>query len=236
MRIRIVVPAYNEEKRLLRTVVVMCEYLKGKVDADILLVNDGSTDGTLGQMQAISGHFSNVHYISYSQNKGKGYAVRAGMLMGNGYDYILFSDADGSSHLRYIIPKLRDNCHSVIITNREMQGSKVSDLSFSRWIASRVYWLLRLVLLQEPIRDTNNGLKAFRGDVAQAIFSRSRIDGFSFDVESLFIARNLGFSVREVPVVWLNTPDSRVKLFKHSVGMLLDLARIRMNAVRGLYK
>lgn len=233
MKIRIVVPAYNEEKRLPRTIKIMRGYLKdNKVDADILLVNDGSTDNTLEVMRKFSDLYPDVHFISYSQNKGKGYAVRAGMLMANGYDYIVFSDADGSSHLKHIIPYLEGD---VVITDRELLQSKVSDLSFSRWVASRVYWLVKLVLLQEPIKDTQNGLKAFRGDVAKAVFDLTKIDGFSFDIESLFIARRKGYSIAQVPVVWLNTPDSRVKLLKHSFRMLWDVFKIRWYAWKGDY-
>ena len=235
-KVRIVIPAYNEQDRLPKTVNVMNEYLDGVdgVNADILLVNDGSTDDTLHVMKRLSREFSNVHYISYNRNRGKGYAVRAGMLMGDGYDYYVFSDADGSSHLRFIIPYL--NIADVVVTDRELKDSRVYNQSSKRKLFSRVFFICRFLLLSDRIPDSNNGLKSFKGTYATNIFGASKLDGFGFDVEALHIAKANGLFVRRVPVVWVNTPDSRVKLFKHSIRMFLDLLRIKFYSLHGDYK
>jgi len=242
MRIRIIVPCYNEENRLVKTINEMVSYLDDiNVKADILLVNDGSTDKTLNVIESLAIKYFNVHYLSYKPNRGKGYAVRAGMLTANGYDYLIFSDADGSSHLRYIIPYVlhsRNHNHSrddIIITSRELDDSEVSDISFMRWLASRVYWITKSIVLQELHKDLQNGLKAYRGTIAAKIFSYARMDGFSFDVEVIKIAKIYGYKVKEVPVVWINTPDSRVSIIKDSFRMFFDLFLILYHYIVGDY-
>ena len=237
IKVRIVIPAYNEAGRLPSTIKAMKKYLDSQeyIDADILMVNDGSTDKTRKVMEYLSMQYEKVHYISYDKNKGKGHAVKIGMLVSNGeYEWYIFSDADGSSDLRYIVPNLVDSVEPIVITNRELEDSKISDTSLLRFLSSRMYFFIKLILLGNKISDTQNGLKAYHRSVCHFLFKRQLINGFSFDVEILYIAQLNDIMVNEVPVVWLNTADSRVRLFRDSWRMFKELLLIRKNKVRYL--
>jgi len=237
MRLRIVVPCYNEELRLEKSVKLMIKYLRNmKIKYSIMLVNDGSKDNTLNVMRRLVSQFPNVQYLSYDINRGKGYAVRAGvMTTPDDFDYICFSDADGSSHLRYLVPHLGLDSSDVVITNRDLKGSQISSQSILRWFASKIFIMFRFLIVGETISDTQNGEKGFKTSVAKHIFSLSQIDGFSFDVEILHIAKKHGYRIDQVPVVWNDTEDSRVHIVRDSLKMLRQLFTIRWNSVSGYY-
>jgi dolichyl-phosphate beta-glucosyltransferase len=236
MKTRIIIPCYNEQDRLEKTVMQILEHIdrKGYV-VDIMMIDDGSTDDTLKVMQKLS-KVSRVNFMTYNPNRGKGLAVRFGvMATPDDYDWIVFSDADGSSHIKYIMPSLEALGNDVIITNRELETSKVSDVSVLRFISSRIFYLLKFILLGQRISDVQNGLKAFRVPMAHKLFEKSRLDGFAFDCEIIYIAQKNGVDVAEVPVVWLNTPDSRVRVVRDSWKMLKDLFKIRYYEKKGYY-
>jgi dolichyl-phosphate beta-glucosyltransferase len=231
MRIRIIIPCYNEEKRVGRTIFQTMGYLDNiaGLKYNILAVNDGSTDKTEIVLKTLSEAFRRkVSYVSYGVNRGKGYAVRYGMLLSGQYDWLVFMDADGSSHISNIIPFLKRCKEDIVITDRELDGSKVSDVSVVRWISTNIFYLLRLAVLGLTVMDTQNGLKAFKQKVAKDIFTVAIIDRFSFDVEILYLAKKLGYAVKSVPVTWINDKyDSRVRLVADSWQMLKDLFRIQ---------
>jgi glycosyltransferase involved in cell wall biosynthesis len=241
MKIRIIIPCYNESKRIGKTVFETINYLdefKKNLKYDIMLVDDGSADNTLTVIKALQDVLgkSKIGYITYECNRGKGYAVRSGMIADGfmSFDWLIYMDADGSSHIKYIVPWLMEDCkEDIIITDRELPESVVSETSLSRRFASWIFYVLRLVVLGLSYRDTQNGLKAFRVSNATSaltprIFLHCQVDGFSFDAEILYLAKILDYGVKSVPVIWLNDKkDSRVRFFRDSWKMFWDLLRIR---------
>jgi dolichyl-phosphate beta-glucosyltransferase len=226
----VVVPAYNEAARIGRTLKIMKRYLQSqlrvnKIRSEVIVVNDGSKDKTCA---VIAKSHPWVHLIPRKANKGKGYSVREGVVEALHImpeaDYIIFTDADGSSHLRYMIPQLKCG-KDIIITNRELKESYILNTSKWRRLSSRGFYMLNRILLGLKITDTQNGLKAYSANVARKLFTLAKEDGFCFDAEVLFLATKIGYQVKQVPVVWRNTLDSRVK-FKHLFIMFNDTLRI----------
>jgi dolichyl-phosphate beta-glucosyltransferase len=236
MRIKIVIPCYNEGERIIKTLDAIREYIS-KFPTHfftVVAVNDGSKDNTLDVIRGYSEKLP-LKYVNYSPNRGKGHAVKKGMINYPGFDYCIFTDADGSSHLKYILPAVLEDKYDIIITDRELPGSEISDVSPMRFISTRLYNLTKKILLSEPMYDTQNGLKAYRGEIAHKLFKASKIDGYCFDVEVLHIARKHNYDIHRVPVVWLNEPeDSRVK-FKHNFIMFRELVKIRSYSRAGDY-
>ncbi|MEK6634755.1 MAG: dolichyl-phosphate beta-glucosyltransferase [Planctomycetota bacterium] len=235
----IIIPAYNEEKRLLPTLSNVCAYLSPKnYPYEIIVVDDGSKDNTLQITQNFAESAKNIIILANGQNKGKGYSVRKGMLSAKG-EYIFFTDADLSTPIEEIdkcLPYLI-NGYDVVIGSRSMPGSNI--IVHQPWYREKMgkifNFIVNMVLLRGII-DTQCGFKGFKREVAKTVFSRCKIDGFSFDVEALYLSRKFNFKIKEIPIQWENSALSKVSPIKHSLQMFNDLIGIKIKAIKGYYK
>lgn len=202
---------------------------------EALVVENGSQDRTLQIAQDFAQKYPNFRVIS-EQARGKGLAVRRGMLAAQG-EYRFMCDADFSMPAveinRFLPPALTGV--NIAIASREAPGAVRYNEPRYRHLVGRVFNTLIRILTLPDLHDTQCGFKCFRGDVAEDLFRRQTITGWSFDVEVLFIARRLGYSIVEVPIPWFFNPDSKVSVLRDSVRMALDLIDIRRKAIQGVY-
>lgn len=239
--ISIVIPAYNEEKRLPATLDRVLDYLNGKTFrfSEILVVDDGSTDNTAGAVERAALLHPCIRLLRNPGNRGKGFSVRHGMLEARG-DWILFSDADLSApieELDKLTAAAFEKNASVTFGSRALNRALIANhQSIFREFAGRFFNLVVRAATGLHFWDTQCGFKLFDAQAAREIFPRQQLDGFSFDVEDLFIARKLGFKCVEVPVRWSHAEGTKVSMTRDSVRMFADLARIRWYELRGCYK
>ncbi len=232
----IVIPAYNEEARLGNTLKRMLAYFDAQcLPYEILVVSDGSTDGTADVVEQISGRRPNVLLLSYMPNRGKGYAVRYGMLRARG-ERILFSDADLATPIEEI-EKLNarlDTGSDIAIGSRDVLGSElVKRESLIRELGGKTFNKLVRLLTVPGIHDTQCGFKLFTRSAAQAVFSRCQVDHFAFDVEALYLAtRVFTMSVAEVPVRWAHQEGSKVRFWRDGFRMVKTVFKIRTTRYR----
>lgn len=225
----IVIPAYNEARRLPRTLDFILAFLrKQPYEAEIIISDDGSKDRTIRLAQDILRKC--VHQIlTVPKNKGKGHAVRKGMLAARG-QYLLISDADLSTPIEEVrrFLKYLEGGEDIVIGSRALEDSRVEiHQGFLRETMGRIYnWIARLLSFH-GIKDSQCGFKCFRAEVAKKIFKLQKINGFSFDAETVFLAQKLGYKIREEPVIWRNSAQSRVRLIKDPLAMFFDLFKIR---------
>ncbi len=231
--ISVVIPAYNEEQRIGDTLKKVAEYFKGKKH-EIIVVSDGSKDKTKQTVEKLK--LPHTRVIEYQPNRGKGYAVRTGMLEAKG-DYILFSDADLSTPIEQF-NKFSPYFHEadVVIGSRALPKSMITKHQpWYRELIGKVFNKIVRVCTVRGVYDTQCGFKMFSKKAAKDIFSRATIDGFSFDVEALMLARKLKYKIMEIPIVWMNDERSTVKPVKDAMRMLRDVIKIRWRIIRGFY-
>ncbi|MCP5115663.1 MAG: glycosyltransferase family 2 protein [bacterium] len=239
--ISIVIPAYNEQQRLPASLERVLDYLSQGDwgSTEVVVVNDGSTDGTHEVVEQFAASHPGVRLLDNPGNRGKGYSVRHGMLEASG-DWVLFSDADLSApieELDKLMRAVRDRDADVVIGSRALDRSLIGvhQSGFREW-AGRIFNLMMRVLTGLPFWDTQCGFKLFSARAAREVFRRQRLEGFGFDAETLFIARKLGFQIVEIPVRWNHVEGTKVSMFSDSVNMFLDLVRVRVNQLRGFYR
>lgn len=224
----VVIPAYNEETRLPRTLREIHGYLAERgYDAEILVVDDGSRDGTAARARELA--LPSVRIIGYGRNRGKGFAVRAGVLAAS-KEAVLFCDADHSTPIGDIEAFWRpyDRGCDVVIASRHLARSQIRVRQpLYRRVMGKGFRFIVSLFGPRGIRDTQCGFKLFRAEAARRIFSGLRTRGFAFDVEALLRARAAGCRVAEVPVRWINEPDSRVRAVRDSWRMLIEILRMR---------
>jgi glycosyltransferase involved in cell wall biosynthesis len=239
--ITIVIPAYNEERRLPASLSAVLAHLSRREwkFAEVLVVDDGSTDGTVGVAEEFCRSHPAVRLLKNPGNRGKGFSVRHGMLDAKG-DWVLFSDADLSApieELDKLLEAAEEQGAAVAIGSRALDRSLIKvHQSFLRESAGRVFNLLMQLLTGLRFRDTQCGFKLFEARAAREVFRRQRLERFGFDAEVLFIARRLGYRTVEVPVRWSHSEGTKVSMFRDSLNMFLDLLRIRWNQMRGRYR
>jgi dolichyl-phosphate beta-glucosyltransferase len=226
----IIVPAYNEERRLPATLVRMREYLDGHDEPyELFVVDDGSSDSTLTTARTIAEGWPQMRVLALAENTGKGAAVRLGMLASNG-EHRIFSDADLSTPIEEM-ERLRERLHgqcAVAIASRALPGSQIDvHQPGRREVMGRTYNRMLQIAALKGLHDTQCGFKAFTAEAAIACFEPLRTLRFGFDAEVLLRARRLGWTVAEVPVRWEHKEDSRVSAVRDSVGTLYDLLRLR---------
>ena len=231
----IVFPAYNEARRLPPTLRKVIAFLDArKLDAELLVVDDGSRDG-MGD--AVAKEFgARVRVLSYGGNRGKGYAVRHGYLEARG-DRVLMSDADLSTPIDELdgLSAAMDRDHLDVAMGSRAFGNVMVAQRGIRSFAGKIYNKIVRVILPLPFRDTQCGFKLFRRERCRPVFEAMRIDRFSFDVEMVFLAQRVGLKLAEVPVHWYNDAESKVSFLRDASRMFLDVLRIRKWSMTGGY-
>lgn len=226
--ISVVIPLFNEESRI-NNLSIIKKYLSlQKYSWEIILVNDGSTDNTLQKLKTKKNE--KVHILSYKENKGKGCAIKQGMLKSTG-KYKLFLDIDLSTPIEQFDKfKKYLNKFDLIIGSRRVAGSKfITKQNLLRESMGRVFTKLSQNITGVNISDFTCGFKCFSKKAAEEIFSKQLINRWGFDAEILFIAKNKGYSIKELPVEWKNDSRSRVKFPQDVFTSLFDLFKIRIN-------
>ncbi len=228
----LVIPAYHEARRLPRTLEELAKLGDGLgFPFEEWIVVERGADETLEIAAAFAARQAHFHVIDNPVQRGKGYAVRTGVLRARG-EVVFYMDADLSVPLREVaafLAHLRAHPEiDVLIGNRQHADSRITRAQswLRRTMGQTFNRILQSVSLA-PARDTQCGFKAFRRAAAQAIFSRQKLDGFAFDVEVLLLAERLGYRVADLPVEWINSPDSRVRIVRDSLQMLRDAIRVR---------
>lgn len=227
----VIVPAYNEEERLPSTIREIENYLAPKKFSwELIVIDDGSKDNTIAAAEReFTSPSSRVD--PNPRNLGKGASVRRGMLLAKG-KFRLFTDADNSTPIQEtekLITAMRERRCTVAIGSRALEGSQLEVRQpFYREMMGRFFNLIVQTLAIRGIYDTQCGFKIFTARAAEDVFPKQRMNGFSFDVEILMLARRAGHRITEVPVRWVNSPTSRVNPLKDSAKMFLDILRIRL--------
>jgi glycosyltransferase involved in cell wall biosynthesis len=237
-RLSIVVPAYNEAARIESTLVrVLGCVERCGWDAEVLVVDDGSTDRTVAIVQQWMARNRRLHLIKNDGNRGKGYSVRNGLLQARG-EILLFTDADLSAPMEEAerLFAALDAGADVAIGSRwlDKQKQTVHQPVYRRFFGRCFNWVTR-VAIGLPFKDTQCGFKAFQREAAQTIFRLQTIERWGFDPEILFIAQKLKYSIVEVPVTWGHDERSRISYLKDGMKMLEEMAEIRANSLRGRY-
>jgi dolichyl-phosphate beta-glucosyltransferase len=231
----VIVPAYNEAKRIESTLEQLVSHLKAQFPVfEIIVVDDGSTDATAEKVRQAAAVNDRIVLHRLPNNRGKGFAVRAGILMARG-DAVLFTDADLSTPVEEInmaLAELRQGFAVVIASRRHPQSVIARRQSWPRELIGRAFNKVIRLISSLPFKDTQCGFKCFTGAAAKAIFARATIDTFSFDVEVLMIAKALGFSIKEIPVRWTNAPGSKVRPWRDAATIFHELIILRRNASR----
>jgi len=239
MYLSVIVPAYNEQRRLPKTLSSIDSYLrKQSYDYEILVVNDGSKDKTAEVVEDLKVKIKNLRLIDNKENQVKGFVVRQGLLEAKG-EYRLFTDADNSTSIDQVEkmwPEVKKG-YDIVIGSRDLKESiiAVPQSWFRRRLGDVFNLFTQVTCGLWGIWDAQCGFKIFTKEAVEKIFPKCKINRFAFDPEILVIAKKLGFKIKEIPVVWINEPESKVK-FKSMVKMGLDLLKIRWNLIKNVYK
>lgn len=237
MFLSVIIPTYNEEKRIAKTLLSINNYLSGQnYEYEILVVNDGSKDTTNEVVGSLGSKIKNLKLIDNKENHGKGWAVRQGMLAASG-QYRLFTDADNSTTVDQVesfLPYLEQG-YDIVVGSRRISGAQIKvHQSFIRDFLGGVFRLIVHALVPLSVTDSQAGFKIFSKKAAEVIFSKQKIFRWAFDVEILAIARKFGFKIKEAPIIWINDEQSRVKL-GGMVKMLFEVLQVRLNLWLGRY-
>jgi dolichyl-phosphate beta-glucosyltransferase len=233
--ISIIIPAYNEERRLPSTLEAIACYLGSRSwdFTEILVVNDGSRDATAAVARA-----AGTRVLENPGNRGKGFSVRHGVLKAEG-DWLLFTDADLSAPIAELdkLWRMAENENAeVAIGSRALDRSLIGVRQpAAREFAGRIFNLVMRAVTGLPFHDTQCGFKLFQRGAAQEIFRRQRLDGFGFDVEALYIASRLGYRVLEIPVRWNDVAGTTVSAAR-GLAAFGDVLQVRWNGLRGMYR
>ena len=234
MYLSVIIPAYNEEKNIEKTVRSIFGYLKEKIpEHEIIVVTDGSTDRTADITRLLKTEISTLELVEFKNNRGKGFAVKTGMLKARG-DFRLFTDADNSTTIDHVEKMMSyfQKGFDVVIASIAVRGHKVATGSEPAWrrIFGKLGNLFIEIMVVPGIHDTQRGFKIFTVEAAEKIFSKMTIERWGFDVEALALARKFGFKIKEVPVNWKNAPESHVGL-KAYFQVLMETVKIRRNLI-----
>jgi len=239
MQLSVIIPAYNEDRRLPGTLASVYRYLhQSNLSFEIIVVDDGSYDSTAAFVEDFALQYPGVRLLSYAPNRGKGYAVRTGMLAAGG-DYLLMNDADGSSPIEEVERLLKParEGYDVVFGSRakEDKSAVVKSLPYRKYIGNTFNLIVQNLLLP-GIKDTQCGFKLFARSAAQEIFSVSKLNGYAFDVEILYVAKLRGYKMQEVAISWANVEGSKVNVLMDSPRMLMEVLRIAFGAWCGQYR
>jgi len=235
MELSVIIPAYNEASRIRDSLNRIKNYLRTKqMNFEIIVVDDGSEDGTGRLVQEMIAGFSELKLIHLPFNRGKGFAVRAGMMEAKG-KLILMSDADLSAPIEELekLVQVIEQGADVAVGSRRAKGAVL--LKHQSWFRQNIglaFGFFTRIILPTGVLDTQCGFKCFKADVAKKLFSLQKSTGFAFDLEILALARKLGFGIKEVPVKWKNSESSKVKPFRHFPAVVKEVIKIRINLWR----
>lgn len=233
----IIIPAYNEEKKVADTLVKVKGYLSTKgYPWEIILVDDGSSDRTVEVAREVIKD-DGLIIIKNPSNKGKGYSVKRGILTSKG-EVMFFLDADLSTPIEELDKMLPwiDKGYDIVIGSRALSDSIIEvPQPWYRETMGKIFNILVRAFVLKGFRDTQYGFKCFKRGAALRVFNLQRLSGFAFDVETLLIARKFGFKIKEVPVRWINSPDSKVGIISGSVSMLIEVLKLRFYDIKGYY-
>jgi dolichyl-phosphate beta-glucosyltransferase len=234
----VIIPAFNEERRLPSTLESVHQYLSTQEESfEIIIVDDGSLDRTVEIVNDFAKHHEGIRLLSYSPNQGKGYAVRAGIKAAQG-ELVLIDDADGASPIEELasLKKTISEGADLAIGSRAKpdQTTIVDALPYRRHLGNTFNLFVQSLVLP-GIYDTQCGFKLFKRPVAQDIFSISKFNGYAFDVEVLYIATVRGYKIAEVPINWHNVEWSKVHVLIDAPTMLIDVIKIAIKACMGQY-
>jgi dolichyl-phosphate beta-glucosyltransferase len=236
--ISIVIPAYNESARIGHALDEVLRCVHGRDwHAEILVVNDGSTDHTAAIVQEFAQEHPEVRLLNNARNRGKGFSVRHGVLNAVG-EIVMFTDADLSAPMEeaeQLFDALRQGADIAIGSRWLERKRQTLQQPLYRQFFGRCFNAITRLVMGLPFADTQCGFKAFRRPVAQTIFQLQRIERWGFDPELLFIALKRGYKIREVPVTWGHDERSRLSYLKDGLKMLEDIAYIRWEAFAGAY-
>ncbi len=234
----LIIPIYNEERIIKRTLETLREFLKKqKEEWEVILVNDGSTDKTLEILENFKPRFFKI--ISYPKNRGKGYAIKKGILEANG-NFIGFIDADlaySFENLKQAFKELKNA--NIVIGSRSLAKINNVRTNLLRKIYGRIFNIMSNLILQMNFKDTQCGLKVFRKEVAKEIFKMQRVENYGFDTEILFIAKKKNYRIKEIPAYLSphhSYNKSKVNLILDPIKMFLSLIKIRINNFLGEYE
>jgi dolichyl-phosphate beta-glucosyltransferase len=233
----LIVPIYNESARLSETLSEIADFLAQQPgSSELVLVDDGSSDGTADLLRELAPALGPVTtVVRYETNRGKGHALKVGFSVARGAR-ILFTDADLSTPIsegHRLLAALDDA--EIAVGSRKMTGSEITlrQPGLREWLGRGFTLLVRT--LMADVSDATCGFKAFRGDVGRELFSRSRIDRWSFDAEILYLARRAGYRIKELPVVWRHDERSKVDLRRDVISSFVGLVRILATGLSGSY-
>ena len=233
----VVIAAYNEENRVGESLLRIKEYLDEQDAAyEIIVVDDGSTDNTRRVAAGYTSEITNLRVIGYPTNKGKGYALKQGVRNSTG-DMVLLTDADLSTpieELEKLVPLLENREYDIAIGSRALQQSKIiKKQPWWRQGMGKIFNKIVKILVLTDFEDTQCGFKLFSGGAAKSLFNNARVDRFAYDVEILALAKKNDYRISEMPVKWINSPDSKVNPIFDSLQMILDVVKIRLRLGKG---
>lgn len=230
--ISVVIPVYNEEKRIEKTAEILVSYLRKTVDDfEVIFSNDGSVDSTFEKAKKISSQNPCVKVVGYETNKGKGGAVREGILAAKG-DIILFTDCDlayGTDVIGNAVKCFEETGADIVTGSRNLNAESYEGYTFIRKVMSKVYFKIIATASGFKLTDSQCGFKCFKKEAAHDIFSECTINSFAFDLEALIKAQSKGYKIAEMPVKILHNDnsESKVRMIRDTFKMLGDIRKIR---------
>jgi dolichyl-phosphate beta-glucosyltransferase len=235
----IVIPAYNEGSpdRLPQSLQDITAFIaKQSFDIEVLIIDNNSTDNTMAIAQEAAAQYPYIRVLTEA-TQGKGAAVKTGMLAAKG-EYLFICDADLSMPIEEVVKFIPPQCEAfdIAIASRELPDSRRINEPESRHIIGRLFNLGIRILAVHGLQDTQCGFKCFRRDVAHVLFPLQTVQGWTFDVELLFIAQRRGYKIVEVPITWIYKEQSKVKPFRDLAKVVIEIFKIRWNELKGRYK
>ena len=235
MKISLVIPMYNESSIIDGALKTFSEYMKSAFeDWELIFVDDGSSDGCGAVVSAAAQTEPRIRLCAYSPNRGKGYAVRTGMLSATG-DIILFTDCDnayGTEAVGELAGVFSKSDADIVVGSRNLSKDGYEGYTFIRKLASKTYIKVISIAAGFRLSDSQCGIKGFRHDAAKKIFSNCEVDRFAFDLEVIMIANKLGYRIEEMPVKIINHRESKVNVLRDSFKMLRDVRRMKKRIKR----